>query len=136
MAKAAAIEQGLTLVIASPTPLPKSSMSRCCSRATILFIPMSSLPSSPLSQHPRRSRAYFFSLPERVVRALAAAVGGLAYQASEVLLPSSLRGTKLYQATVARMLRITVEMVGGVHGAMPADTVPVREMALRKVAGN
>lgn len=84
----------------------------------------------------RKSRSFFASLPERVVRAGAAALGGSVYQVTEVVLPSALRRTRVYQATVARMLRITVEMVGDVQGVMPEDKLPVRELAVRKGMGN
>ena len=88
------------------------------------------------SGHRRRSLSFLASLPERAVRAGAASLGGAVYQLSEVLLPGWLRSTKLYRATVARMLRITVEMVGGVRDVMPAEGVSVQELAMRKAAGN
>jgi hypothetical protein len=47
-----------------------------------------------------------------------------------------MRQTRFYQATIARLLRILVELVGGVPGLFPADAMPVRELAVRKVAGN
>jgi hypothetical protein len=79
---------------------------------------------------------YIISSPERVVRASAAGLGGTIYQISLMLLPGWVRGSQLYQATVARVLRITVELVGGVQGVFPAEDMPVRELATRKVAGN
>jgi hypothetical protein len=79
---------------------------------------------------------YFISLPERLLRAYAAGLGGAVYQISLVLLPGWVRGSRLYQATVERLLRITVELVGGVQGVFPADEMPVRELATRKAAGN
>lgn len=80
--------------------------------------------------------SYLASLPERIARAAAATAGGAVYQSSEVLLPRWLRGSHLYKATVARMLRVTIELVGGVNGVLPPDAIPVRELALRKTAGN
>ena len=56
---------------------------------------------------------YLLSLPERLFRALAAGVGGLLYEATEVLLPTWLRRSHLYQSTIARLLRIMIELVGG-----------------------
>lgn len=79
---------------------------------------------------------YIISSPERVVRASAAGLGGAIYQISLILLPGWVRGSQLYQATVARVLRITVELVGGVQGVFPAEDMPVQELATRKVAGN
>ena len=78
---------------------------------------------------------YLVSLPERIVRALASSVGGLIYEATEVLLPGWLRRSRLYQAIVAALLRITVELVGGATGVLPPDDVGVEELAMRKTAG-
>jgi hypothetical protein len=82
------------------------------------------------------SRSYLASLPERTTRAGAALTGGLVYEASEVVLPVAIRRSKLYQAIVGRLLRITVELVGGVRGVYPAQEMPVRELLVRKTAGN
>lgn len=79
---------------------------------------------------------YLLSLPERLLRALAAGLGGAVYQASLLLLPGWLRRSRFYQATIARLLRIIIELVGGVPGAFPAEAMPVRELAARKAAGN
>lgn len=79
---------------------------------------------------------YLASLPERAVRAAAAGVGGLVYETSEVALPAFVRRSKLYQATVARVLRIVVELVGGVMGVFGKETMPVGELMMRKLAGN
>ncbi len=81
---------------------------------------------------------YLASLPERTVRAAAALGGGAAREVSDLALPSALRGTKLYQATVARLLRIIVEGVGGVGGVYPPEVgaMSVRELTTRKAAGN
>jgi hypothetical protein len=82
------------------------------------------------------SRSYLTSLPERTARAGAALAGGLIYEASEVVLPVAVRRSRLYQAIVARLLRITIELVGGVEGVYPAQVMPVRELLVRKTAGN
>jgi hypothetical protein len=79
--------------------------------------------------------SYALSLPERIVRALAAGAGGLLYEATQVMLPVWLRRSRLYQATVAGLLRIAIELVGGVTGALPADDVTAGELAVRKAAG-
>ncbi|HYZ04031.1 MAG TPA: hypothetical protein VE691_02985, partial [Rubrobacter sp.] len=62
--------------------------------------------------------------------------GGLVYEASEVMLPFAVRRSKLYQAIAGRLLRITIELVGGVEGVYPAQQMPVRELLVRKTAGN
>ena len=82
------------------------------------------------------SRSYLASLPERTARAGAALTGGLVYEASEVMLPLAVRRSKLYQAIVGRLLRIMIELVGGVEGVYPAQEMPVRELLVRKTAGN
>src|SRR5215203_2861324 len=82
------------------------------------------------------SRSYLASLPERTARAGAALTGGLVYEASEVVLPLAVRRSKLYQAMVGRLLRLTIELVGGVEGVYPTQEMPVRELLVRKTAGN
>jgi hypothetical protein len=83
-----------------------------------------------------RSRSYLASLPERTARAGAALAGGLVYEASEVVLPIAIRRSKLYQAIVGRLLRITIELVGAVEGVYPSEEMPARELLVRKTAGN
>ena len=82
------------------------------------------------------SRWYLASLPERTARAEAALAGGFVYEVSEVVLPDAVRRSKLYQAIVGRLLRITIELVGGVEGVYPAEEMPARELLVRKTAGN
>lgn len=79
---------------------------------------------------------YLVSLPERTIRAGAALAGGLVAETANVLVPNALRRTRLYQAIVARLLRITIELIGDVQGVLPADDLPVRELLARKTAGN
>jgi hypothetical protein len=85
---------------------------------------------------PVLSRSYLASLPERTARAGAALTGGLVYEASEVVLPLAVRRSKLYQAIVGRLLRIIIELVGGMEGVYPTQEMPVRELLVRKTAGN
>ena len=82
------------------------------------------------------SRSYLASLPERTARAGAALAGGLVDEASDVALPLAVRRSKLYQAIVGRLLRITIELVGGVEGVYPTQEMRVRELLVRKTAGN
>ena len=82
------------------------------------------------------SRSYLASVCERTARAGAALTGGLVYEASEVMLPLAVRRSKLYQAIVGRLLRIIIELVGGVEGVYPTQEMPVRELLVRKTAGN
>src|SRR5919107_1500925 len=82
------------------------------------------------------SKGYLASLPERTARAGAALTGGLVYETGEVLLPLAVRRSRLYQAVVGRLLRITIELVGGVKGVYPTEVMPAREVLVRKSAGN
>src|SRR5215207_3271659 len=77
------------------------------------------------------SQRYLASLPERTARAGAALTGGLVYETGEVLLPLAVRRSRLYQAIVGRLLRIMIELVGGVEGVYPTE-----ELRVRKTAGN
>jgi hypothetical protein len=78
---------------------------------------------------------YVLSLPERIVRAAAAGLGGLLYEATQVLLPDWLRRSRLYRAIVGGTLRIAIELVGGATGVLPPDEVTAQELAVRKAAG-
>ncbi len=78
---------------------------------------------------------YLLTMPERLFRSLVVLVAGLLYELSR-LLPSSIRRSHLYQAVVARGLRILMELVGGAVGVMPPDPIDVRELTARKAAGN
>ena len=62
--------------------------------------------------------------------------GGLVYEAGEVLLPLAVRRSRSYQAVVGRLLRITIELVGGVEGVYPTEGIRARELLVRKTAGN
>ena len=84
----------------------------------------------------RRVR-YGLSVPERLVRALAAAVGGAVHETADLVLPRVLRRSRLYEATAKNLLRVTVELVGGVQAAPSAEPeIRPRELAVRKGAGN
>jgi hypothetical protein len=79
---------------------------------------------------------YMLSLPERTARAAAALIGGAVYETSTVAVPKALRESKLYQATIDRLLRITIEWFGDVRGIYRRETIPAGELAARKFAGN
>jgi hypothetical protein len=82
------------------------------------------------------SRSYLATLPERTARAGAALTGGLAYEASEVMLPLAVRRSRFYQAVIGRLLRITIELVGGVEDVYPEEEIGARDLLIRKTAGN
>lgn len=79
---------------------------------------------------------YLLSLPERVLRAMAAGLGGLIFELGEVVLPRWLRRTRLYQALIYRLLRLSVELIGDVQGVMPPDEIGIGDLAARKAVGN
>lgn len=79
---------------------------------------------------------YLVSLPERSARAGAALLGGAVRETAAVALPDAVRRSHLYQATVDRLLRILIELVGDVRGELPPDAIPPEELLKRKAAGN
>jgi hypothetical protein len=81
------------------------------------------------------SASYFISLPERTMRSLGASLGGVVYEATEILLPGWMRRSRFYQGLVVGTLRIAIELVGGVSGVMPSDDMDLREFTMRKAAG-
>ena len=85
----------------------------------------------------RRRWKFFASLPERGVRAGAAALGGTLHEAFALTLPRFVRRSRFYEATAKNLLRVTIELVGGVDRPPGDEPEPsVRELAKRKGAGN
>jgi len=87
-----------------------------------------------------RSFEFLLSVPERVFRALAALTGGTIHETAELVLPRLVRRSRLYEATAKNLLRITVELAGGVSRPAEAiagevETSP-RRLAVRKASGN
>jgi aconitate hydratase len=83
---------------------------------------------------------FALSLPERLVRAVAAALGGTIHETAELVLPRLVRKSRFYEATAKNLLRITVELVGGVerpreHVAGEVEQSP-KKLAVRKTGGN
>lgn len=92
-----------------------------------------------LTTMPRPAVTFLVSLPERAIRALAALVGGTVHETFQLALPRVVRTSRLYEATAKNLLRVTIELVGGV----PADArvedehePDARQLAVRKGAGN
>jgi hypothetical protein len=82
--------------------------------------------------------SFALSLPERLVRSLVAAVAGAVHESAQVLLPRLVRRSRLYEASAKNLLRISIELVGGVEAASsvePEGPTP-KELAVRKGAGN
>lgn len=76
------------------------------------------------------------TLPERLVRSAAAIVGGAVHETAQVVLPRFVRQSRVYEATAKNVLRITIELVGGVEGETKTDEPSVGRLAVRKGAGN
>ena len=82
-------------------------------------------------------RRFVASLPERIVRAAAAAAGGATYETAQLVLPRLVRRSRVYDATAKNLLRVAIELVGGVRGAPSVEPrAEVGELAVRKGAGN
>jgi hypothetical protein len=80
---------------------------------------------------------YFVTLPERLVRAGAAILGGAVHETALVVLPRFVRQSRVYEATAKNVLRITIELVGGVpQPAVEGDEPSAGKLAVRKGAGN
>ncbi|MCG8351968.1 MAG: hypothetical protein MI924_29735 [Chloroflexales bacterium] len=79
---------------------------------------------------------YLASLPERAVRATAAGAGGFLHETTELVLPRVVRQSRFYQSSLGRLLRIMVELVGGVKDVFPQQEIDAKELAVRKLAGN
>jgi hypothetical protein len=68
-----------------------------------------------LTTMPRPAVTLLVSLPERAIRALAALVGGTVHETFQLELPCVVRSSRLYEATAKNLLRVPIELVGGVR---------------------
>lgn len=89
----------------------------------------------------RRVRPTFIlSWPERAFRAVTAALLGGVHETAQVVLPRLVRRSRLYEVTARNMLRIGIELIGGVEPAVPKDGQPAEpgasRVAIKKAAGN
>lgn len=82
------------------------------------------------------SRGYLASLPERLFLSALTTTGGLLFETSRLVLPKTIRQTKIYQATIERLFRIVIEFFGGVEGVFEADEVEGKSLLYRKTTGN
>ena len=83
--------------------------------------------------------SFLVSLPERAFRTIAATLGGLLHETFQLALPRLVRRSRLYEATAKNLLRVTIELVGGVAPAAPVagEFEPdAGRLAVRKGAGN
>ena len=71
------------------------------------------------------------------MRAGAAVLGGLLHETFELTLPRLVRSSRFYEATAKNLLRVAIELVGGVERPPAAEPEPnIQEVAKRKGAGN
>ncbi len=82
---------------------------------------------------------FLASLPERLVRATFAGAGGALEESAYLLLPRLVRRSRLYEVTAKNVLRMAVELVGGVAPTRaPEDGEPAADgrLVAQKTAGN
>jgi hypothetical protein len=85
----------------------------------------------------RKRWRYYASVPERVARAGAAGLGGTLHESLQLTLPRFVRRSRLYEVTAKNLLRVMIELVGGVEGSPTAEAeASAGEIAKRKAAGN
>jgi hypothetical protein len=76
-------------------------------------------------------------VPERALRVGAAGIGGSLHESFELTLPRFVRRSRLYEATAKNLLRVMIELVGGVEGSPTEDPATgAGEIAKRKGVGN
>ena len=85
---------------------------------------------------PTVSAGYLLSLPERVVRSLAAMSGGLLREIGTVALPASVRRTTLYHTMVDVALRFLIEELGEVEGVYPSEGKLAERFLLQRGASH
>ena len=86
-----------------------------------------------------RRLTFVASLPERIVRTVAAALGGAVKETAALVLPRLVRRSRLYEATAKNLLRVAIELVGGVRpeASVAEEVEPdAARLAVRKTAGN
>ena len=74
----------------------------------------------------RRGWRYFASVPERTVRVGAAGLGGALHESFQLTLPRFVRRSRLYEATAKNLLRVMIELVGGVEGSPTQSPGPMQ----------
>ena len=90
-------------------------------------------------QLPRERLWYVASLPERAIRALSGGLFGGVHETAQLLLPRLVRRSRLYEVTAKNLLRIAIELVGGVESSQQAaepGTPTAGRVAVKKAAGN
>jgi hypothetical protein len=81
-------------------------------------------------------KRYLISLPERLLRSAAGLTAGVARETGEVVVPDSVRRSRLYQNLVDSTLRFVIEQVGDVQGVYDAEAPLPQDFLVRRGAGN
>src|SRR5688572_17112683 len=81
-------------------------------------------------------KGYLYSLPERLVRSVTGLSGGVARELGDVLLPSRVRRSRLYESLVGSTLRFLIEQVGQIEGTNPSAEGLPPDFLIRRAAGN
>ncbi len=79
---------------------------------------------------------FVLSLPERVIRSLAALSGGLLREIGIVALPARIRRTALYRTMVEVTLRFLIEQVGKVPDIYPSEDQLTQNFLLKRGASH
>ena len=82
------------------------------------------------------SRAYFLSLPERVIRSALGFSAGLLREVGELALPRTVRRGQLYKSLVDTTLRYVIEQVGGAKGVYPTEVPQAQDFLARRGVGH
>jgi hypothetical protein len=81
-------------------------------------------------------KQYFFSLPERLVRSVVGLGAGVTREVSDVVLPRSVRQSRLYTNLVDTTLRFLIEQVGQVEGVYGSEDKLADDFLARRTVGN
>ena len=82
------------------------------------------------------SRAYFLSLPERVIRSALGFSAGVLREIGELALPLTVRRGQLYKSLVDTTLRYVIEQVGGAKGVYPTEVPQAQDFLARRGVGH
>ena len=77
---------------------------------------------------------FTLSLPERAARGVLGGLGGAAHEVAKIVLPGSIRNTRVYRSAIEGSLRFLVEDLGGVEGRFDSKA-PEQEAARAAVGG-
>jgi hypothetical protein len=81
-------------------------------------------------------KTYLLSFPERVIRSALGMTAGMTREVAEVVIPGSIRRSRLYQNLVDTTLQFMIEQVGGVSGVYEAAGELPDDFLARRTAGN